>query len=53
LAGLKSKLVRDHYSNALFDTARFTRHLESAFTTMWERYRRGQPPAAFSVPRVG
>jgi predicted O-linked N-acetylglucosamine transferase (SPINDLY family) len=49
LAALKAKLVRDRYAVALFDTERFTRNLESAFTTMSERCRRGEPPVTFTV----
>jgi hypothetical protein len=37
----------------LFDTARFTRNLESAFTTMCERHRRGQTPENFAVGQEG
>jgi hypothetical protein len=33
----------------LFDTARFTRHLEIAFTTMWKRHQKGDAPADFDV----
>jgi predicted O-linked N-acetylglucosamine transferase (SPINDLY family) len=33
----------------LFDTARFTRDLESAYATMWERHQSGLPPASFAV----
>ena len=50
LARLKDKLVRDRRSVPLFDTARFTRHLEAAFTTMWQRYQRREPPMPFAVP---
>jgi hypothetical protein len=28
---------------------RFTRHIEAAYVTMWERYRRGEEPQAFAV----
>jgi len=45
LAALKAKLVQNRAQCALFDTARFTRDLESAYIAMWERYRRGEPPA--------
>ena len=45
LAALKAKLVQNRAQCALFDTARFTRNLESAYIAMWERYRRGEPPA--------
>ena len=33
----------------MFDTVRFTRYLESAYTTMWERQQAGLPPEAFAV----
>ena len=49
LAAVKEKLGRNRESCALFDTARFTRHLEAAFATMWERQQKGEPPAAFDV----
>jgi predicted O-linked N-acetylglucosamine transferase (SPINDLY family) len=52
LAALKLKLERDRYATPLFDTARFTRHLETAFTTMWQHLRRGESPSAFAVPRM-
>ena len=48
LAGLKGRLARVGGSR-LFDTARYCRHLEEAYTTMWERARRGDSPASFSV----
>ena len=37
------------YACPLFDTARFTRHLEAAYLRMWDRHTAGQPPASFSV----
>jgi predicted O-linked N-acetylglucosamine transferase (SPINDLY family) len=49
LAALKDKLVRNRSTFSLFDTKRFTRHIESAFVRMWERYRQGIPPEAFTV----
>jgi protein O-GlcNAc transferase len=49
LATIKSKLAQNRETYPLFDTARFTRHIEAAYTTMWERYQRGEPPAAFAV----
>jgi len=33
----------------LFDTESYTRHLESAYSTMVARQRRGEAPAAFNV----
>jgi predicted O-linked N-acetylglucosamine transferase (SPINDLY family) len=50
LASLRQKLARHRDVYPLFDTARFTRHLEAAYTTMWERTRRGEPPRSFAVP---
>jgi protein O-GlcNAc transferase len=49
LAALRQRLARNRSAMPLFDTARFTRHLEAAYRGMWERWRAGQPPAAFSV----
>jgi protein O-GlcNAc transferase len=47
LAFIKAKLASG--SGPLFDTARFTRHIEAAFTTMHERARRGLRPESFAV----
>jgi protein O-GlcNAc transferase len=47
LALIKAKLASG--SGPLFDTARFTRHIEAAFTTMHERARRGLRPESFAV----
>ena len=52
LAAIRAKLAANRDTTALFDTARFTRHLEAAYVTMIERYRRGEAPAAFSVEPV-
>jgi predicted O-linked N-acetylglucosamine transferase (SPINDLY family) len=39
-------------SQPLFDTARFCTHLETAYTTMWQRHQAGLPPEGFAVPVV-
>jgi predicted O-linked N-acetylglucosamine transferase (SPINDLY family) len=49
LRAAKAGLAAQRDTCALFDSARVTRHLEAAYATMWERYQRGEPPAAFSV----
>ena len=49
LDAIKERLVRNRDTQPLFDTARFTRDLETAYRTMWERQRAGLPPAGFSV----
>lgn len=48
LGGLKERLARVR-AVPLFDTARYCRHLKEAYITLWERARRGTPPAGFSV----
>jgi protein O-GlcNAc transferase len=52
LASIKTKLARNHDTHPLFDTPRFTRHLEAAYVTMWERYQRGEAPVAFAVGHI-
>jgi predicted O-linked N-acetylglucosamine transferase (SPINDLY family) len=47
LSELKSKLARNRTSQPLFDTERFRHHVETAYTTMWGRHQRGEPPAHF------
>jgi predicted O-linked N-acetylglucosamine transferase (SPINDLY family) len=49
LAAVKAKLARNRNEYPLFDTTRFTRHLESAFTAIRDRRQRGLPPATFAV----
>jgi predicted O-linked N-acetylglucosamine transferase (SPINDLY family) len=49
LAAIKAKLAGNRRTFPLFDSARFTRHLEAAFTAMRERAERGEPPAAFAI----
>ena len=46
---LRQKLDQHRLSWPLFDTARFTRHIESAYATMEETWQRGEPPRAFCV----
>jgi predicted O-linked N-acetylglucosamine transferase (SPINDLY family) len=50
LAAIKAKLSRNRATEPLFDSARFTRDLERAYTMMWERYQKGEPPANLVVP---
>ncbi len=49
LSRLKAKLKDNRHTHALFDTARFTRNLEAAFEAMWNRSRRGEPPADLEI----
>ena len=41
---IKDKLVDNLATSALYDTPLFTRHLESAYLTMYERYQNGLDP---------
>jgi predicted O-linked N-acetylglucosamine transferase (SPINDLY family) len=47
LTAIREKLARNRETALLFDTARFTRDLESVYTTMWERQQAGLPPESF------
>jgi len=49
LASLKARLLHNRDVFPLFDTARFTRNIEAAYTTMWERSQRGEPPAHLAI----
>jgi predicted O-linked N-acetylglucosamine transferase (SPINDLY family) len=53
LAAIKAGLARNRNSHPLFDTVRFTRHLEAAFETMFDRVQQGKPPSSFTVEPMG
>jgi predicted O-linked N-acetylglucosamine transferase (SPINDLY family) len=46
---LKDKLKRNRADAPLFDTARLTRHMESAYEQMHQRVQQGLEPQAFEV----
>jgi protein O-GlcNAc transferase len=48
-AGFRVRLAMNRTTCPLFDTDRFRRHIEAAYTTMWERWQRGEPPQDFGV----
>jgi predicted O-linked N-acetylglucosamine transferase (SPINDLY family) len=50
LAAVRVRLACNRAIEPLFDTARFTRELEGAYTMAWERVQRGAPPGSFPVP---
>jgi predicted O-linked N-acetylglucosamine transferase (SPINDLY family) len=52
LRSLRDRLARNRTTHPLFDTKRFARHIEAAYTTMWQRYQSGEPPKAFAVDRI-
>lgn len=53
LAAFRARLAENIATQPLFDTARFTRHIEAAYVQMWERRQRGEPPAAFDIAPIG
>jgi predicted O-linked N-acetylglucosamine transferase (SPINDLY family) len=53
LSTLRQKLAGNRETQPLFDTKRFTRHIEAAYTAMWERSQRGEPPQSFAVTPTG
>jgi predicted O-linked N-acetylglucosamine transferase (SPINDLY family) len=52
LQGIKTKLAQNREIYPLFDTARFTRHIEAAYVTMFERHQRGEKPEPFAVAPI-
>jgi predicted O-linked N-acetylglucosamine transferase (SPINDLY family) len=49
LGALRRRLREQRDSLPLFDSPRFTRSLEDAYRTLWQRYRDGVAPGAFDV----
>jgi protein O-GlcNAc transferase len=52
LGSLRERLSQNRVSHPLFDTARLTRHIEAAYTTMTEMRERGEPPKSFCVEAI-
>lgn len=52
-AALRDRLSSLRHSAALFDAARHTRELESAYEIMWSRCRSGLPAAPFQIAAHG
>jgi predicted O-linked N-acetylglucosamine transferase (SPINDLY family) len=52
LAQLRERLAVNRVTSPLFDTRRVCRHLESAYTLMWERWQQGDAPEGFAVPPI-
>lgn len=49
LAAIRAKILKGRDASPLFDTARYTRTLEQAYSRMWQRWQAGQEPADFDV----
>jgi predicted O-linked N-acetylglucosamine transferase (SPINDLY family) len=52
LQSFRRRLAANRLDCPLFDTDRFRRHIEAAYVTMWENWRRGEGPRSFRVPEV-
>jgi predicted O-linked N-acetylglucosamine transferase (SPINDLY family) len=50
LQAIRAKLAANRLTTPLFDTARFTRNLEAAYTAMHARAVAGLPPASIRIP---
>jgi predicted O-linked N-acetylglucosamine transferase (SPINDLY family) len=46
---LRARLAANRLTYPLFDTSRFCRNIEAAYTTMWETWQRGEAPQSFAV----
>jgi protein O-GlcNAc transferase len=49
LVEIKQKLARNRLTTALFDTNLYTKHIQSAYTIMYERYQCGSRPDHISI----
>jgi predicted O-linked N-acetylglucosamine transferase (SPINDLY family) len=49
---LRERLSQNRLSHPLFDSARLTRHIEAAYTTMTEMRERGEPAKSFNVEAI-
>jgi predicted O-linked N-acetylglucosamine transferase (SPINDLY family) len=49
LRDLRERLELNRATAALFDLGGYVRNLEAVYARMWERWRAGEPPAAFAV----
>jgi protein O-GlcNAc transferase len=49
LRALRDRLANNRLSHPAFDTIRLCRYFEAAYTEMWQRHIRGEPPTSFAV----
>ncbi len=50
LAAIRDKLERNRLTQPLFDTPLFTRHIEAAYSAMWQRHQAGLAPEHLTIP---
>jgi predicted O-linked N-acetylglucosamine transferase (SPINDLY family) len=53
LHAVKARLRANRKTCSLFDTSRFTGHLERAYRGMWGRAERGEKPESFAIDSMG
>jgi predicted O-linked N-acetylglucosamine transferase (SPINDLY family) len=51
LAAIKHKLAENRLTAPLFDTKLFTKHIEAAYTAMYERHQAGLAPDHIAIPK--
>jgi protein O-GlcNAc transferase len=49
LVELRERLAQNQRRFPLFDTSRYRRQIEAAYSTMWEIWQRGERPRSFSI----
>jgi predicted O-linked N-acetylglucosamine transferase (SPINDLY family) len=49
LAAIRQALDQNLATQPLYNTERFCRHIETAYTTMWDMHCRGAQPTSFTV----
>ncbi len=52
LANLRRRLSETRMTMPLFDSRRFTRHIERAYQMMWDIHQSGRPPEPIMVPAL-
>jgi protein O-GlcNAc transferase len=52
LRSIRGKLMEQRSICPLFDTDRFRRHIEAAYTAMWENWRRGGSPRNLAIDPI-
>jgi predicted O-linked N-acetylglucosamine transferase (SPINDLY family) len=50
--GIRVRLERNRLTSPLFDLPLFTKHLEAAYSGMYERYQAGLPPEHIDIARL-
>jgi predicted O-linked N-acetylglucosamine transferase (SPINDLY family) len=49
LKAIRDRLQRQRFTSPLFNTSLFTRHVEKAYHSMWQRHVRGLPPESLRI----